>query len=372
MAQHPFGGDPDQPVGDLADAFLQPRLLCLPGAAAKPVQQALFMTVPAKKFDVLNGKIQPVSPGIFQRHAFMRRPQRLDHFQPVVAADAVVDMHDQVARRQRLRLGQEILGTAFFRSATDQAVAKDVLLGDHRKARHLEPCLQRPDRQAGAFAVADVGKPVHVPRARNIVILQQVLQPLGRTVRIGCQHHRPRLRARPHMIRNGAKEADLFLLPLGREIAPDAPARVDHPRPRRLRQRDELQHPPRPQRGLPPGVVEIKQPRRRGLVDRIEPRLLVQRVPPCLVLVDDAVPTGQPDRCRLVVKTDRGTRHVIEQRLQPFMKEGQPMFDPGMLSASADRLVKRIVGARRAEFDTIILPKPGDRRLVEDDLGHGR
>jgi hypothetical protein len=42
-----------------------------------------------------------------------------------------------------------------------------------------------------------------------------------------------------------------------------------------------------------------------------------------------------------------------------------------MFAPRADRLVKRIVGAGRAELDAVILPEPRDRGLVEDDLGDG-
>ena len=45
---------------------------------------------------------------------------------------------------------------------------------------------------------------------------------------------------------------------------------------------------------------------------------------------------------------------------------------PCMLAPGADRLVERIVGARRAELDPVVLPEPGDRRLVQDHLGHRR
>ncbi len=79
-AQVPFGGNPHQPVGDLADAFLQPCLLGLPGAAAQLVQQPLFMAVSAEQFDILDRQVKPVTARIFQKHAVMRRPQRGDGF----------------------------------------------------------------------------------------------------------------------------------------------------------------------------------------------------------------------------------------------------------------------------------------------------
>ena len=32
----------------------------------------------------------------------------------------------------------------------------------------------------------------------------------------------------------------------------------------------------------------------------------------------------------------------------------------------------RVIGARGAEFDAVILPEPGDGRIVEDHFGSGR
>ena len=56
-------------------------------------------------------------------------------------------MHDQIARAEALRLGQEIFGTATFLGLADQTVAQHILLGDDGQIRCLEPVFQRPNRQ---------------------------------------------------------------------------------------------------------------------------------------------------------------------------------------------------------------------------------
>ena len=71
--QGAFGRDPHEPVGDLADAFLEPRLARLPGAAAQLVQKPLFMAETAEKLDVFDRQVKAVATRVFQRDAFMRR-----------------------------------------------------------------------------------------------------------------------------------------------------------------------------------------------------------------------------------------------------------------------------------------------------------
>ena len=77
----------------------------------------------------------------------MRRPQRRHHLKPQITAHAVIDMHDQIAGREALRLGQEILGLAALFRRADQAVPQHVLLADDGQAIRLEPLIQRPDSQ---------------------------------------------------------------------------------------------------------------------------------------------------------------------------------------------------------------------------------
>jgi hypothetical protein len=120
---------------------------------------------------------------------------------------------------------------------------------------------------------------------------------------------------------------------------------------------------------VPRRLVEVELPRRHGLVDGIEPPLLAQRRGAGVVLIGDRLPPRDALGRGLVVERDGRARQVVEDRLQPLVEEGQPVLRPGMLAPRADRLVERIVGARRAELDAVVLPEPRDRGLVEDDLG---
>jgi hypothetical protein len=46
------------------------------------------------------------------------------------------------------------------------------------------------------------------------------------------------------------------------------------------------------------------------------------------------------------------------------------MLHPLVLPTRADGLIKRIIRARRAKGDPVVLPEPRDRRLIQDHLGN--
>ena len=301
----------------------------------------------------------------------MGRARRRDHLKPLIAADPVVHMHNQIAGHEALGFGQEILGFALFAGGADQPVAQHILLGDDRQPFGFEPVIQRPDRKvqavfANARAVRDRDD------LDQTLVLDQPGQTLPRAFGIGRDHNRPMRHACPDMGGQRFEDRHVFLLALGCKIATDPAAGVDHPRPGRLRQRRELQQTMAGDRLAPRGIVHIEQIRRRRLVYAVEPRFLLHCQFTRFILVRDAFPPGQTAGRRLVIQRDRRVRQIIEQRFQLFVEERQPVFNALMLAPGADRLVQRIVCPSRAKFDTIALSEPGDRRLVKDHLGHGR
>ncbi len=172
------------------------------------------------------------------------------------------------------------------------------------------------------------------------------------------------------MCRQSAEKAELLVLPFNREVAPHAPAHVEHTGAGRGRDRRELHHAMTARDFAPSVIVKVEQPRRHGLVDAIKPPFLAERGLPRVVLIGDRLPPRQALRRGLVIQRDPRIGQVVEERLQPLVEKGQPMLDALVLAAGADGLVKRIVGAGRAELDAVILPEPRDRGLVEDHFGH--
>ena len=76
----------------------------------------------------------------------MRRPGRLDRLQADEAADAVVDMDDDIALVEARRLGDEI-GGALLAATAHQTVAQDVLLADDGEIGRLEAGLDAQNRR---------------------------------------------------------------------------------------------------------------------------------------------------------------------------------------------------------------------------------
>jgi len=370
LAQRAFGGEPDQLVGNLPDALLEPGLLGLPCAAAELVEQPFLVAELAQEFNVFDGKIQAVATGVFERQAFVRCARRRDRLKPGVAPDAVIDMHHEVARAEGIRLGEKVLRPPppLLRRA-DQPVPQNVLFRHHREPCSLEAVFQRPDREIDpAVALGHVAPVGDLGGGGQPLVGEQALEAVTRALRIGGDNHRAGFTFCPNMIGQCTEKINLFLLPFRREVAPDPPAAVEHPRPGRTRQLGKLDHPVVGRGRLPACVIEVEQPRRTGLVDGIYPALGGHRLAPRVILVGDAVPARQPRRRELVVEHHAGVGQVVEQGFKPLVEERQPVLRALMLTARAHRLIERIVRRARAELDAVILPEPGDRGLVEDHL----
>ncbi len=178
----------------------------------------------------------------------------------------MVDVHDQIAGAEGLRLGQEILGPAALARLSDQPVAKHVLLRDDGQPIGLEPVFQRPDGQVHA-TFADPAGVGHRDRLGDALVLDQAGQPFACAFGIGRDQDGAGFTLLANMVCQCAEQADLFLLSFRREIAPDAPARIHDARPGGQFQRVEPHH-PAVLRGRNPGrIVQVQQVRRRGFVD---------------------------------------------------------------------------------------------------------
>ena len=70
----------------------------------------------------------------------------------------------------------------------------------------------------------------------------------------------------------------------------------------------------------------------------------------------------------LVVERNRRFRQIVEQCFERFVIERQPVLHAGMPPPGADRLVKRVIAADRAELLAIARAEALDRRIVEQDL----
>jgi hypothetical protein len=99
---------------------------------------ALFCTVSRQQVDVLDWEIQLGAFGVVDFQAIVRRAGGVDRLQPGKTADAVIDVHDQIAGREAGRLGDEIVGAALRAARPHQPVAENVLLADNGGVFGLE------------------------------------------------------------------------------------------------------------------------------------------------------------------------------------------------------------------------------------------
>src|SRR3546814_15679529 len=97
--------------------------------------------------DVCSSDLELVAALVDHLEEIVRRTGGVQGLQPLVAADAVVDVDHQVLLLQVGDLGEEVLGTAPALRRTRDALAEDVLLGEEQCAVEAEAL---PHRERGA------------------------------------------------------------------------------------------------------------------------------------------------------------------------------------------------------------------------------
>ena len=149
-AHQPRGGGLDQLLRHVADALLQPRLAVLPADAAELVEigGGALRAVAGQELDVLHRQEQAVVAGVEDLQAIVRRARRLDGAQAGEAADAVVDVHDEIAGREARHFGQRVGGALALAAGADEAVAEHVLVADDGDVGRLEAGLERQHGEA--------------------------------------------------------------------------------------------------------------------------------------------------------------------------------------------------------------------------------
>ena len=153
-AQGALGGRFEQLVGDLADALLQLGAAFLPPFAAEFIEpHALALAAEAAEdIQVFHRDVELVAASIGQHHAIMRAVADGNALQPLVAADAVVHVDDEIAGRQRRELSHEGVGRFLALLAAHQPVAQQILLGDQLDVATGKAGFQRQHQRGDAAA----------------------------------------------------------------------------------------------------------------------------------------------------------------------------------------------------------------------------
>ena len=112
----------DEALRHFADAVLHPRLARLPADAAEPVELRLgvLAAIARQQLEILDRQIELVAAGIMDFETVVRRAGGGDASQADEAADAVIDMHDEIARRERSDFAEKIFVRLALAAATHE------------------------------------------------------------------------------------------------------------------------------------------------------------------------------------------------------------------------------------------------------------
>ena len=61
-----------------------------------------------------------------------------------------------------------------------------------------------------------------------------------------------------------------------------------------------------------------------------------------------------------VLKRHCGARQIVKQRLEPVVKQRQPMLHAGIAAPFAHRFIKQVIGRRRAELRNVTRTETAD------------
>jgi hypothetical protein len=368
LAQGAPGCGLEQLVRDLADALLEPGLAPLPGLAAELVERdALGLAAVAREdVDVLDRDIELVAAGVGQHHAVVRALAYGDRLQPLVAADTVVHVDDEIAGRECRQLGQEGVGVLPAFLAADEPVAEDILFRDDFELGIGEAGLERQHQRGGNRARSDaecflpgvgegwrgllrfaedcgearaaalgVGGDDRLPAAARdgLEMPCRCLVNVVTARAFGCE-----------VAAAGETEVDgLGAFGLGEDVgAVDGPA-------------DELR-------------VEfvVRQVESVGFQRAVAARCLAGGVGARFVVVGDVGQAFFGGALGRTVDDDQVfAREVVEQRDQPVLEQWQPVLHAGEAAAVADCLVERVRCGVGAEQFTVAAAEALDAVLVE-------
>ena len=323
--QMPFGSDLDQLARDLADAFFQFRFSRLPTRAAQPVQFhiGLVGAVARQQFDIFDRQEQLGLGGIMQLEAIMRRAGHFQGLQADKAANAVLDMNHEIARRETRDLGDEIVEFAACLARAHQPIAQNVLFADDGDIAGLETGFHAEHRQHGFVARRRLhGAPgVDAGDVRELVIPQHARHAVARAFAPQRDHDFLALGLQgPHVRHHSFEHVDIAVGALGGEVAPLSRAGIDHA-------------------GAVVGHGEWRQARQRNLAEpfgpflfgQIEPvgrqRLIdcaacrmLQRLAPRLVIIGYLFEALARGVLALRLDRDRRIAEIIEQRIHPLLE----------------------------------------------------
>ena len=157
--------------------------VCQPAPPSLSSADAAALAAEAgQQLDVLDREVELLVAVVDQAQAVMRGGADLQGFEPVVAADAVFLVHDEVALGDLGGFGDELVGALAAAGRAADALAEQVLLADQRRARSATKPRSRPSVTTAMVRrrqLAAVGPGVGL-LDRDAVLAQQVGEALAR------------------------------------------------------------------------------------------------------------------------------------------------------------------------------------------------
>ena len=237
-------------------------------------------------------------------------PERLE---AVEAADAVVDVDDDVAHFEVRRFGDEGLGPPRTPGRPGESVAEDILLAEDHQIGGLETVLKTEDdegcdtrrqvpRRLPAVGPDDIDDPV---------IGQHAGEAVARAPAVAGDHHPPAGRAHfVDTVTHGVEQVDIGIAARGSEVGRRPPASLEHRRLLGLRrvERRELGDRAAGDGAVPFVSAEIEPLGRQRPVDGVAPGA-----------------HRRPAARREIVGDRRqpGVARVIEQRIETHRRRGK-------------------------------------------------
>ena len=125
----------------------------------------------------------------------MGRARDVEGLEPFVAPDPVIHVHDKIVFLQRGDLGQEVLGPPPLGRRPCQALAQNVLFGDHRQGAGAETALeaQHGHRQTVFLDPVQLLQAPDHPGLPEPVVLEQPGQAVERALAVAGEQHPPAL-----------------------------------------------------------------------------------------------------------------------------------------------------------------------------------
>ena len=336
--------------------------------AAEPVEldAGLLRAVARQQLDVLDRQEQLVAAGVMDFQAVVRRAGGLDGAQADEAADAVIDVDDEVAGGEARHLGDEILRALRLPARAHQPLAQNVLLGDERDVGGLEAGIEAEHGErdlvaresASACGHEATGARLNSPCSASTCAMRSREPSLHSAMTTRLPAACSASTCCPHRL----EDVGAGLASLGGEIVPGAGADLD--RIGGAFRRGERRQPR--QRGVfqalaPFGFGQIEPVRRQRLIGRAAAAGLIERVLARLIIIGDLRQPLVRGFFRQRLDHDRCSVEIIEQRVEARVKQRQPMLDAGGAAAVAHRLIEHVVGTGGAERRDIAGAKLPDR-----------